>query len=203
MVVDVKKIEKHLDIYCKIKGKYSIDPLTGVVDLHGSLLHIHGKNDHIPVQFGTVTDDFLCLGGYLTTLKGAPHQVGGSFDCSHNYLIDLTHAPRRVDGSFICNSNKLTTLSGAPEYVGGDFNCSYNKLSTLSGAPLEIGGDFIVEYNSNLPLLRTLIASRLEVYRAPQAVKTILYKYEGTGRVGALKAAAELIRAGYQENAKW
>jgi hypothetical protein len=54
-----------------------------------------------------VGEDFYCLDNKLTSLKGAPKQVGGNFDCSEN---------------------KLTSLAGAPQEVGGDFGCGTFKL---------------------------------------------------------------------------
>jgi hypothetical protein len=40
-------------------------------------------------------------------------------------------------------------------------------------------------------------------WECPQVVNEIMTKYEGQGKPGAIKAAAELIRAGYKENARW
>jgi hypothetical protein len=40
-------------------------------------------------------------------------------------------------------------------------------------------------------------------YDAPQPVSDIIHKYLGQGKAGALKAAAELIKAGYKDNARW
>jgi len=38
---------------------------------------------------------------------------------------------------------------------------------------------------------------------APKQVSTIMNNHAGQGKPGAIKAAVELIRAGYKENARW
>lgn len=70
-------------------------------------------------------------------------KVEGDFDCSNNFLTSLEGAPKEVGGMFICSNNLLTSLEGAPELVCGNFNCYFNKLTSLDGAPKEVGDDFI------------------------------------------------------------
>ena len=81
----------------------------------------------------------------LTSLEGAPKEVGGDFSCNSNNLTSLEGAPKEVGGSFSCNSNNLTSLKGAPKEVGGSFSCYSNRLTSLEGAPKEVGGDFYVD----------------------------------------------------------
>ena len=65
----------------------------------------------------TVDKDFKCaFCDLLTSLEGAPKNVGGTFNCIY------------------CNS--LTSLKGSPEKVGGKFDCNGCKsLKSLEGAP--------------------------------------------------------------------
>ena len=80
----------------------------------------------------------------LTSLEGAPKEVGGDFDCEYcTSLISLKGAPKKVGGDFSCFScHSLTSLEGAPEVVGG-FDCAYCKLLTsLEGAPKKVSGGF-------------------------------------------------------------
>ena len=49
--------------------------------------------------------------------------VEGNFNCSANHLTSLEGAPKEVGGDFYCSYNQLTSLKGAPEKVGGDFGC--------------------------------------------------------------------------------
>ena len=117
-----------------------------------------------------VTGDFKCCNIYyrLTSLVGAPEEVGGTFDCNgchslsslkgapkkvKNFdcslcdLKSLVGAPEIVTGDFTCwNSALLTTLNGAPEKVGGDFDCSCcDSLKSIKSLPKEIGGDLHID----------------------------------------------------------
>ena len=75
-----------------------------------------------------IKNDFSCPNcNSLTSLEGAPKEVGGDFICS------------------ICTS--LTSLEGAPQKVGRDFDCSgCTSLTSLEGAPKEVGGYFYCEH---------------------------------------------------------
>jgi conjugal transfer/entry exclusion protein len=94
-----------------------------------------------------VEGDFHCYRNRLTTLHGAPKEVGGDFGCTFNQLITLQGAPQKVGGEFICDNNQLTTLQGAPQKVSGDFHCSNNQLTTLQGAPQKLGRVFHCSHN--------------------------------------------------------
>ena len=89
-----------------------------------------------------VKGGFYCFKNQLTSLKGAPKEIGGSFDCSWNNLTSLEGAPQTVSERFDCSGNQLTTLEGAPQTVGGDFFCSKNRLTSLEGAPKKVGRSF-------------------------------------------------------------
>ena len=105
----------------------------------------------LKIRFGKVNGDFVCI-NRLTTLEGAPQEIGGDFYCINNKLTTLEGAPQKVSGDFVCSGNHLTTLEGAPQEVGGDFICSSNNLTTLEGAPNEVGGNFYCRNNQNLVL---------------------------------------------------
>ena len=90
----------------------------------------------------TIEGNFSCSGNKLTSLEGAPKEVGGNFDCSRNQLTSLKGAPEKVGGDFSCFENQLTSLEGAPKEVGGDFSCYINRLTSLEGAPEKVGGHF-------------------------------------------------------------
>ena len=94
----------------------------------------------------TVDKDFKCaFCDLLTSLEGAPKNVGGTFNCIYcNSLTSLKGSPEKVGGKFDCNGcDSLTSLEGAPKEVGGDFNCyCCDSLTSLKGAPEKIGGDF-------------------------------------------------------------
>ena len=98
----------------------------GEIDVDGDVdLSSKGLTEFPPyIQFGTVKGNFLCDLNRLTTLKGAPIEVGKVFDCSFNRLVSLEGAPLRVK-YFDCSSNKLTSLEGAPKKADF-FNCKNN-----------------------------------------------------------------------------
>ncbi len=108
----------------------------------------------------TVSGNFSCEENQLTSLKGAPKEVGGSFNCKDNQLTSLQGAPKKVGKDFYCSRNQLTSLQGAPEEVGKDFYCEHNKLTSLEGGPKKVGGQYICSDN----LLTTL-------YGAPKIIK--------------------------------
>ena len=47
----------------------------------------------------------------ITSLKGMPKKVNGSFDCSNNELTSLEFGPKIVNKNFYCNNNKLKSLN--------------------------------------------------------------------------------------------
>jgi len=151
------------------KGSWRYNPTTGLVDVEGDF-KFSSENlvDMYGIKFGKVSGNFNCSWNKLTSLKGAPQEVGGGFychyskltslegapqkvgvdfDCSYNRLTSLEGAPQKVSSNFSCIGNKLTSLKGAPQEVGGMFHCSENKLTSLEGAPQEVGGGFDCSYN--------------------------------------------------------
>jgi hypothetical protein len=72
--------------------------------------------------------DFDCGSNQLTSLEGAPKEVGGYFDCDHNQLTSLEGAPKEVGRDFDCSHNQLTTLKGIG-IVKGRVYCSDNPVS--------------------------------------------------------------------------
>ena len=124
-------------------GTWQLNSRTGLVDVDGDFhCNNEGLSDFKGVRFGVIKRDFECRSNQLTTLVGAPREVGIDFYCGHNQLTTLEGAPQKVGGYFTCNNNQLTSLEGAPEEVGGGFYCANNQLTTLEGAPREVGGGF-------------------------------------------------------------
>jgi hypothetical protein len=132
-----------------VDGTFEID--GNIVNIKGNVnLKFNPKNYKKIInnyRLKYISGNFDCSGNKLTTLEGAPEEVGGDFDCSHNNLASLEDAPKKVGGEFNCLGNSLTSLKGAPEKVGGDFDCFGNNLTSLEGAPEKVGGDFICDEN--------------------------------------------------------
>ena len=150
---DISKdvIEEFLKENYNIKGAHTIKKTKNgfVVDGKGSIMV---KNKDITsltnefFEFGSVSENFNCHAcESLTSLQGAPKEVGGRFCCNWcNSLKNLEGAPKKVGGGFDCGHCKsLTSLIGAPKEVGGNFYCIYcESLRSLEGAPRKVGGYF-------------------------------------------------------------
>ena len=94
---------------------YTINP-DGSIDVDGSVDLNMLKLEEIPLQFNIVTENFYCNHNKLTTLKGSPKEVGGSFYCIYNeYLTSLKGAPKKVGDVFDCAYTSLTNLKYIPD----------------------------------------------------------------------------------------
>ena len=128
-----------IDYLCKRYGiKNYIINSDGTIDVDGDVNITYMKLDKLPLKFNVVYGDFQCYNNKLTSLEGAPKEVGVDFDCNNNQLTSLKGSPKWVGRNFYCNNNKLTSLEGAPKQVGSTFFCSGNKLTSLKGAPKEV-----------------------------------------------------------------
>ncbi len=55
-----------------------------IVNVNGDI-KLRGKNlNRIPFNFGIVSGGFYCTNNQLTSLEGAPNEVGGDFYCRYN-----------------------------------------------------------------------------------------------------------------------
>ena len=174
-------IKEFLEANYDIRGSYTIKETKDgfVVDVKG---YVEVTNKNITslanglFEFGEVSENFNCHDcNLLTSLKGAPKEVGGGFNCDWcNSLKTLEGAPKKVGGNFYCDyCNNLTnlegspqkveckffcnycdnliSLEGAPKKVGSRFDCSHCKsLTSLIGGPKEVGGDFYCVYCESL-----------------------------------------------------
>jgi hypothetical protein len=201
MAVDKQEIGKLLGEYFRLFGRVSISN-TGLVSITGYVEMIK-ECDKLPVSFDRVGGHFKCIKKGLKTLVGAPRWVGGSFYCNHNQLEKLEGAPRRVGGDFYCWINQLKNLEGAPLWVGDNFVCINNPLESLKGLPSRIGGTLYFSYNKKLPLCEILTSQikDITIDSEPTELTSIVMKYRNTGYSGILPFAAELVQAGYGDNA--
>ena len=138
---DRKAVENWIESNCNIKGKLTIsDDL--VVDCDGG---VRIKNKSIEsltndlFRWGVINKDFICsFCNNLTSLKGAPEEVGGFNCCFCDGLENLEGTPRVVDADFNCGDCKnLKTLDGAPKIVGGKFCCSNCPSLNISDSDYE------------------------------------------------------------------
>ena len=123
-------------------GKYEVSSTENILVVNKKITSLTNGT----FIWTNVSREFNCWGcKSLTSLEGAPKEVGGDFICwGCKSLTSLEGAPEKVGGNFSCNNcASLTSLKGAPKNVGGDFNCyCCDSLTSLKGAPEKIGGDF-------------------------------------------------------------
>ena len=142
------------------RGTWKLNPQTGEVDVKGDFnCSEQGLSDFKGVRFGVVKGSFWCYDNLLTSLEGAPREVGESYHCHNNLLTSLVGAPEKVRVDFYCRNNQLTTLEGAPREVGCGFSCENNRLTSLEGAPQKVGTGFFCDNN----LLTSLVGAPQKV----------------------------------------
>jgi hypothetical protein len=120
-----------------------------------------------------------------------------------------------VDGN-VTHINKQKMLRVRFNHVTGSFTSRWKGLTDLTGLPTQVGKSITVTYYPTMGgLLRLLVAPQVnlqsttykqdafEIDQKRQKVNAILDAYAGQGKPGAIKAATELIKAGYPEHAKW
>ena len=140
-------------------------------------------------KWGTVGGWFDCSNCPITSLEGAPEEVGMTFDCHKcTKLKSLKGAPETVGDTFNCsNCNKLKTLEGAPKKVVGDFDCRWcTNLKSLKGAPETVGDNFNC---SGCPKLESLEG-------APKSVGWGFYCINCT-QLKTLKGAPEIVKGNF------
>jgi hypothetical protein len=139
------------------QSKWRYNPVTDRIDIEGDFFcEWTGLKDFRGIKFGRISGNFSCSGLGLTSLIGAPEEIGKSFNCSKNNLTSLEGAPKEVGYSFNCSKNFLESLEGGPEYVAGDYDCSSNKLVTLKGSPKDLDGGFHQKFICSNNLLKNL-----------------------------------------------
>ena len=73
-----------------VKGTWRINP-EGLVDVEGDFdCSLSGIKSLMGIRFGSVSVDFYCHRNQLTSLEGAPREVGRNFHCNMNPISDQT-----------------------------------------------------------------------------------------------------------------
>ena len=130
-----------------------------IIDIEGDFIIKKYNEKSLPslIRINHISGDFSCSNcSSLTSLEGAPQEVGGNFSCYNcTSLTSLKGAPQKVGGDFWCSRcTSLTSLEGSPQKVGGTFSCyGCHSLTSLEGAPQKVGGDFRC---SDCPSLKSL-----------------------------------------------
>lgn len=147
----------------------------------------------------------------ITSLKGV-QSTYTTFDITENpMLTTLEGGPTLIKYNFNIYKCNVKSLIGGPVRVENNYDCRENPLISLEGLPKFIGGKLYITYDRELPLLRIMLVNGLQSVKLwpehpPRSyiveVETIINKYLGKGRQGALQCAAELTKAGYKGNAR-
>lgn len=115
---------------CNFQVKYS--------DLEGDLTSLK-------LNRFTINKDLIIHCPEITSLKGCPETIGGSFICSKSpKILSFEFAPKHIGKDFDCRGNKVVkVLNGVPKTIYGTFNCSRCiSLVTLEGGPEKVDGDY-------------------------------------------------------------
>ncbi len=161
-------------------GNWFRKPETGLVDIEGDFrVHRQDLTDFKGVRFGKVDGNFDCSYNRITSLDGAPQEVGNNFHCYDNQLTTLDGGPSIVKWDYNCSRNNLASLKDATKLVNGYFDCSRNFLTSLEDAPDWIGGYFAFPKNQIVSLkgLPEHIGRRAEFYDNPVSVHTLSLLY--------------------------
>lgn len=210
-MVDKDLVHQLLKKYFKVSGVADIQD-DGRVNVEGNVKLIYNApKGVIPVKFGIVSGTFNAERKGLVTLLNAPDTCD-TLKVAVNKITSLEHAPSQVE-SLDVGFNQLTSLKHAPDGMWR-MTAFKNPLTSLEGLPDSLDKDFSIEitYDDQLPLLRLINVGMVHIgtpgaaylkSRPFEPVNSIINKYLGQGKPGAIKCAAELIRAGFKENARW
>jgi hypothetical protein len=193
-------------------GGFDVDD-EGVVHVTAQFIRISNRKlTQIPVQFGTVSGSFVVTSSAIHSLQGCPRVVMGTFSCDGCMNItSLEGGPQTVHEYYDCAYNSLTSLKGCATTVRRMLDVRNNPLTSLEGLTPGVA-QIRLNWDPDLPLLRVLeLPEGFQIPspdqqpwdRSEPPWEKILEPYAGSGKKGALAAAAELIRAGYKGNARW
>jgi hypothetical protein len=170
----MKLIREHLYEYMKFtqEGDPIKDMGIGVDELIHKWMHDHGikkhkyriiKNKYIIgdntiilansnikqfpefINFSYINGGFHCENNDLTSLRGCPKLVQGSFFCSANYLKSsgLIGGPKEVEGSYGASNCELESLEGIAQKIQESIYLENNRLTSLEFIPKETGNLYI------------------------------------------------------------
>lgn len=106
-----------IDALCKQYDivDYIINP-DGTVDVVGCVDLENRGLTSIPLKFNKVGTRFSIHGNRITSLLGAPREVGTYIDCESNQLTSLEHCPTKVSYLY-CGSNNISSLCYCPTEI--------------------------------------------------------------------------------------
>ena len=93
------------------------------------------------INFAHINGGFHCDNSDLTTLRGCPRLVQGSFFCSKNHLksSSLVGGPQQVIGTYAASNCGLESLEGIAFKIEESLYIDSNSLHSLEFIPKEVG----------------------------------------------------------------
>lgn len=192
-----------------VKENYTINSdLT--VDVDGDVTIRMGFSQ-TPLQFGRVTGNYLCSHiQTVTSLKGSPHFVGGTFNCLNTKITSLKGGPEHVGATMNCSNTLIGSFEGSPSYIGGHFysgrGTKIKSLQNIHKQIKHIGGIFQIPDTIKSHVLGLMFIKGLKEVRllsdlgGKKQVQNIINKHLPGGDVHDVQQ--ELIEAGLSEYAK-
>lgn len=101
----------------------------------------------LPLQFNKINGDFDCTALVnLTSLKGSPFEVLGSFNCSYTNIKSLEFAPKKAEKLVFDNTIKSISTNS---------NCDFKQVHMLvrDSNPIEGLPSIILHYVEYLPTI--------------------------------------------------
>ena len=155
------------------EGTIPVEPVEGGWKWNGNLT-IRDFNWSNPIFKGKpvveVTGNFSIQYSGVTSLRGCPSKIGGSFlatKCKFKTLeffptsigddVDLSEGElesldglniKELDGDFDISKNNIKSLKGCPQIIDGYFDCQWNNITSLEYGPKTVGGDYICADNN-------------------------------------------------------
>jgi len=182
----------------------------GSVSVWGNVRMTRPAGGRMPVAFDEVSGWFQAERMRLTTFENFPHTCNDLF-VAENELSSFKNCPTHIESLDISN-NRFENFVGLDTAALTRIDAAGNPLKSLEGlpktppeTPLGIG----ITYRKDLPLLRLLVATEIDILDPQRLIKryepvqSILRKYAGQGRSGVIDCKRELVAAGFEGNAKW
>ena len=132
--------------------------------------------------------------------------IKGTYEIMPNLTVNVT--------GDVKHTAKQKKLKVKFHTVTGTFDSLWRGLTDLCGLPDHAQHTWITYYPQQKNLLRVLAGKRVSLQSAAykdyfktdqdrRNIQIILDKYKNMGKAGILKAAVDMIQAGYKDQAKW
>ena len=182
----------------------------GSVSVWGNVRMTKPAGGRIPVRFDQVGGWFQAERCGLTSFENFPLSCNSLF-VAENYLSSFNKCSVGLLSIDIQN-NRFENFVGLDTETLDLIEATGNPLKSLEGLPetppeepLRIG----ITYRKDLPLLRLLVATEIDIldpqrsYKRFEPVQSILRNYAGQGKRAMFDCQKDLEDAGFEENARW